>query len=116
MSGQYDISFVNVHKISNKCTPNQIMLYQVALSLFKIVNENQVPPSTTFVKLMNQVVCTSRQVLFKLHRTNQSKIGMNCSVNKLYHVSKLFVLDKLNWSYPRYKKHMKLQFLHFGNT
>ena len=116
MSDQYDISFVNVHKISNKCTPNQIMLYQVALSLFKIVNENQVPPSATFVKLMNQVVCTSRQVMFELHRTNQSKIGMNCNVNKLYHVSKLIVLDKLNWSYPRYKKHMKLQFLNFGNT
>ena len=67
-------------------------------------------------KLMNQVVCTSRQVMFELHRTNQSKIGMNCTVNKLYHISKLIVLDKLKYSYPLFKKHMKLQFLKFGNT
>ena len=65
---------------------------------------------------MDQLVCTSRQVMFEIFRTNQSKIGMNCPVNKSYHVSKLIVLDKLNYIFPLYKKHMKLQFLKFGKT
>ena len=81
------------------------MLYQIALGLYKIVNENVESPSKSFVKLNDQIVCT-----------NNGKIGMNCSVNKLYHLSKLIVLDKLNWSYPLFKKHMKIQFLKFGNT
>ena len=34
MSNEYNISFINVHKINNKCTPNQIMLYQISLSLY----------------------------------------------------------------------------------
>ena len=65
---------------------------------------------------MDQIVCTSRQVMFETHRANKSKIGMNSLENKLYHVSKLILMDKLNWSLPLYKKHMKLQFLKFGNT
>ena len=32
------------------------------------------------------------------HRSNKSKIGMNSLENKLYHVSKLIVMDKLNRS------------------
>ena len=116
MSNEYDISFINVHKINNKCTPNQIMLYQISLSLYKLVNESNMPSSTAFIKLMEQIVCTSRQVMFEMHRTNQSKIGMNAIENKLYHINKLIVMDKLNWSFTRFKKHMKLQFLKFGNT
>ena len=35
----FDISFENIHKIHNKCTPNQIMLYQTALNLHKVIND-----------------------------------------------------------------------------
>ena len=112
----YDVSFINIHKMFKKCTPDQIMLYQISLLLFRTVNETCHFPSSSFVKLMDQIVCTSRQVMFETHRANKSKIGMNSLENKLYHVSKLILMDKLNWSLPLYKKHMKLQFLKFGNT
>ena len=65
---------------------------------------------------MDNVVCTRRQVMFELHRNNRTKIGMNAIENKLYHINKLIVMDKLVWSYPLYKKQMKIQFLKFGNT
>ena len=54
--------------------------------------------------------------MFELFKTNKSKIGMNANENKLYHINKLIVMDKLNWIFPRFKKHKKIQFLTFGNT
>ena len=36
--------------------------------------------------------------------------------NKLYHLNKLILMDTLSWSFARFKKQMKLQFLIFGNT
>ena len=41
---------------------------------------------------------------------------MNATENKLHHISKLIVLEKLNYNYVYYKKHMKIQFLKFGLT
>ena len=113
-----DISFINLHKNNNKCTPAQITMYQLAFNLYKTVNENDnlLPPSTEFIRLLEQVIVTRRQVLFELFKTNKSKIGMNSNENKLYHINKLIVMDKLSWNFPRYKKHMKTQFLKFGNT
>ena len=54
--------------------------------------------------------------MFELCRNNKSKIGLNSNENKSYHVSKQIVLEKFNWNYSRFKKHMKIQFLKFGNT
>ena len=90
-------------------------MYQLAFNLYKTVNENDnlLPPSTEFIRLLEQVIVTRRQVLFELFKTNKS---MNSNENKLYHINKLIVMDKLSWNFPRYKKHMKTQFLKFGNT
>ena len=115
-NNQFDISFINLHKNNKKCTPAQITMYQLSLTLYKSINENSSSPSTELIRLLDQVVVSRRQVMFELFRTNRSKIGMNAKENKLYHISKLIVMDKLNWSFPRFKKHMKLQFLKFGNT
>ena len=115
---QCDISFLNLHKNNNKCTPAQITMYHLSLNLYRTLNENVTvnSPSTELIRLLEQVVITRRQVMFELFKTNKSKIGMNANENKLYHINKLIVMDKLNWSLPRFKKHMKIQFLTFGNT
>ena len=75
------------------------MMYQIAINLDKTVNENRSIPSTELIRLLEQVVCTRRQVMFELFKSNQSKIGMNANENKLYHINKIIVLDKLNWSF-----------------
>ena len=92
------------------------MMYQIALNLFKTLNENSVTISTELARVLHQVVCTRRQIMFEIHKTNRSKIGMNANKNNLSHISKLIVMDKLSWSFVLFKKHMKIQFLKFGNT
>ena len=78
-------------------------MYQLAINLYKTVNENDnlLPPSTEFIRLLEQVIVTRRQVLFELFKTNKSKIGMNSNENMLYHINKLIVMDKLSWNFPR---------------
>ena len=111
-----DVSFINLHKQSKKCTPDQIMMYQLSLNAYNTINENLESPSTELVRLLDQVICSRRQTLFEVFRNNRFKIGMSSNVNKFYHIGRQIVLDKFAWSYPRFKKHMKLQFLKFGNT
>ena len=81
-----DISFVNLHKNNKKCTPAQIMLYQLAINLFKMVNLNlnTISPTNELIRLLDQVVITRRQVMFEIYRINRDKIGMNAIENKLY--------------------------------
>ena len=116
MQNPCDISFTNIHKSSNKCTPNQITQYQMAINLYAIVNENSIVPSTELARLLDQVNCTSRQVLFETHLSNNCRIGLNAIENKFYPLNKLIVMDKLSWSFTLFKKHMKIQFLKNGNT
>ena len=62
MFGNNLIAFEKVHEIYCKSTPSQIMLYQAALNLHKILQSVQ-NDEITFenVMVLNQLVCTSRQ-------------------------------------------------------
>ena len=110
----YDLSFDNVHKISKKCTPKQIMMYQISLNLHKVLNSPLL--TTEIITVFEQSVFTPRQVNFEIFRTNQTKIGLNTVANKFYHITKLIGLDKINLDFVHYKKIMKLQFLKYGKT
>ena len=112
----YDISFDNIHKANNKCTPKQIMYYQIALKLHKVLNEHDNVLSFEQVTVMDQIICTRRQLKFQIFKSNNNKIGMNTTANKLYHVSNLIGLDMLNLEYVHFKKLAKIQFLKNGNT
>ena len=112
----FEISFVNIHKNSNKCTPNQIMLYQIALNLHKLINDLDDPLNFDQIELLEQIVCTRRQLRFEIHKNNNVKIGMNTVANKLYHVSNLIGLDMLNLGFVHFKKLAKIQFLKNGKT
>ena len=101
---------------SQKCTPKQIMLYKVAISLHKTFNEIDPHLKTETIRLFEQIICSRRQINFELFRNNVYKIGMNTSANKFYHISKLIGLDKLNLTFVHYKKLMKIQFLKNGKT
>ena len=110
----YDVSFENIHKISKKCTPKQITLYQLSLKLYKVLNDPIIKTET--ILLMEQSVFTRRQINFEIIRVNNNKIGMNSLANKFYHINKLIGLDKFNLSFVHYKKIMKIQFLTYGKT
>ena len=80
------------------------------------MNQIEQPIATEQIRVLEQMVCTSRQVFFETFRCNKYKIGMNANENKLYHISKQIVLEKLDYSFVHFKKEMKVQFLKFGTT
>ena len=110
MTDNYDVCFVNLHKTHKKCTPNQVMLYQIALKLHKLLNDHANVLSFEHVTVMNQIICTRRQIKFQVMRKFNTKIGMNTTANKLYHLSNLIGLDLLNLNFVHYKKIIKIQF------
>ena len=116
MNGNCDVSFENLHKNNKKSTPKQMMLYQIALKLHKILNDTESHISTETISVFDQVICTRRQLNFETFKNNNYKIGLNTTGNKLYHVNKLIGLDKFNLNYVHFKKIMKIQFLKYGKT
>ena len=112
----FDVSFEDIHKIHRKCTPKQIMLYQQAIQLHKAINQVDFPQSLEHVTIVEQTVCTSRQLKFKTFKNNTRKIGMNMTANKLYCISNQIGFDLLNLSFVHYKKIIKIQFLKYGKT
>ena len=113
---KFDVSFDNVHKISGKSTPKQLMKYQIALSLHKMVNI--IPDQLSFdqVMLMDQTICTSRQLKYQVMRKFKKKIGMNIPANKFYHINNEISFDMLNHSFVHFKKLCKIQYLKYGKT
>ena len=111
-----DISFETVHSVSKKSTPKQIMLYQVALKLHKLIQELNEKCTFEHVTILSNVICTSRQTTFEILKDNHSKIGLNTTANKLYHINKKISLLALGHTFVHFKKLMKIQFLKNGKT
>ena len=112
----FDVSFINIHKNCKKCTPEQIMLFNHATQLHKIVNNDDFPSTIEHTMITDQIICTGRQLRFKLFKNNATKIGMNTSANKMYCISDKISFDMLNLKFVHFKKLAKIQFLKFGKT
>ena len=74
------------------------------------------PNCLEHVTMVEQTICTGRQLKFKIFRNNSRKIGMNMAANKCYCISDQIGFDLLNLSFVHYKKLMKIQFLKYGKT
>ena len=116
MHDGYEISFDNIHRTHKKCTPKQKMKYQIALKLNKLINEHDGVLSFEHVTVMDQIICTSRQINFQIYTNCNSKIGQNTSANKLYRLNNEIGLNMLNLHLTHYKKLVKIQFLKYGKT
>ena len=89
------ISFHDLRKINSKCSPNQIAMYQRSLTLYRAVNAEVI--TFEIVTVLNQMVCTRRQVKFEILRDIKSKIGLSTLANKLYPLNGKIGLDFLNF-------------------
>ena len=65
------------------------MHYQIAFKLHILINDHDNVLSFEHVTVMDQIVCTSRQINFQIMRKFNTKIGMNTTANKLYHLNNL---------------------------
>ena len=74
------------------------------------------PDCLEHVTIVDQTICTSRQLKFKVFRNNSLKIGMNMTANKFYCISDQIGLDLLNLGFVHHKKLKKIQFLKYGKT
>ena len=92
------------------------MLYQIALKLHKLLNEHDNVLSLEHVTVVDQIVCTSRQIKFQILRNFRTKIGMNTTAKKHYPINNMIGLDFLNLGFAHFKKLMKIQFLKYGKT
>ena len=116
MFNSSEISFEDVHKSCKKSTPKQITNYQMSLKLHKILNEQSFDCSLEYVRVIDQIVCPRRQILFRIFKTNNYRIGMNTTANKLFYLNDLITLDSISYGYVHFKKIMKVQFLKYGKT
>ena len=116
MTNCSEISFLRIHTMCGKCTPLQVMSYLSSIHLYKTIYEIYESCTTEHAALINNIICTGRQLKFEVIRNNRSKIGMNSSSNKFYHISKQIGLDSLNHGFIHFKKLMKIQFLKNGGT
>ena len=92
------------------------MIYQTSLNLNKIFTSDEHELNFEVITVMDQIILTSRQINFQILRNNKRKIGLNTTSNKLYHVSNLIALERLNLKFVHYIKISKIQFLKYGKT
>ena len=92
------------------------MYYQMSLKLYKTVNDQENELSFEQITLMDQTICTRRQLRFQVFKNCRSKIGMNTTANKIYYLNNLISFDMLNLGFVHFKKLSKIQFLKNGST
>ena len=70
------------------------MLYHQAIQLHKTINQPSFLNCFEHITIVNQTICTSRQLKFNSLRTNTCKIGMNMTANKFYCISNQIGFDQ----------------------
>ena len=104
-----DVSFVNLHAMYHRATPDQFMLYKNAISLFRLYNDRVY--TFEWAALNYNQILTSRQTKFISTKTNKRKVGINAIANRLSTLNNKIPLTWLNLSYVTYKLHCKKEFL-----
>ena len=107
----HNISFINLHKICERATPEMFMNYKLALCLYKLYNVEF--NSIEFVSLNNNQILTSRQVKFITIKINTFKVGINSLANRLHSINNSIPLNWLNLSMDTYKIPCKANFIKF---
>ena len=103
------ISFPTLHKLCDRATPDQMMIYKLVLSLYKLYNLNF--NSFEFIALNFNQIITSRQTNFITLKNNRIRVGINCLANRLYVLNGKIPLSWLNLSFVTYKVKCKEIFL-----
>ena len=106
---KHNISYLNLHSICNRATPNMFSDYKLALLLHKIYNF-QIPVEEWLHLNMNQYF-TSRQSHFMTNSDYTCVIGKNALCNRFNHLNGKIMLNQLNLSINQYKIECKKSFL-----
>ena len=105
-----EMSFVNLHKILKRATPDQYMKCKLSLCVYKLHNQTSCN-TLEFLRLNLNQIFTSRQVKFICSKGNIQQIGLNCLVNRFHILNNLIPLDWLSGSLNSFKIKCKELFL-----
>ena len=104
-----DVSFDNLHAMYHRATPEKVLLYKLALSLFKILNSEKY--TLEWASLICNQITTSRQTKFITGKAHLKRVGINALANRFYILNHTIPLDWLNLSYLSFKIKCKVYFL-----
>jgi hypothetical protein len=95
------ISYVNLHKMTNRATPSMYMKYKLSLLLYKTFNMQS--PISEWIELNFNQFFTSRQTNFMSNANNRHAIGSNALCNRFNHLNDLININHLNLNFNSYK-------------
>ena len=104
-----DISFINIHRIYKRATPEQFLLYKHALCLFKLMTSTNY--TIEWVALNFNQIITSRQTTFMALRANKRKVGLNAFTNRMFILNSRIPFTWFNMSLDTFKIHCKREFI-----
>ena len=104
-----DLSFVRIHEMCNRATPEKFLLYKHAISLFKLMNTST--HSLEWASLNFNIVLTSRQTNFIALKGNKRKAGLNALANRVFILNNRIPLVWFNMTINTFKVHCKSEFL-----
>ena len=108
-SHSIDVSFVNLHARYNRATPDNLMFYKHALSLFKLFNSTDY--TTEWAALNLNQINTSRQIHFVTGKSNLKRVGLNGIANQYHILNGKIPLNNFNKSLDSFKIFCKKKFL-----
>lgn len=106
------ISFQNLHRMTDRATPEMFSNYKLALLLFKTFNDKF--PLQEWTQLNFSIILTTRQSKFAINRINRLCVGNNAICNRLNVLNDKIPLTWLNKNYSLYKIECKKLFLSFN--
>ena len=104
-----DISFVNLHLLYKRATPEQFLMYRHALCIYKVLNSDVM--TREWLELNFNQVFTSRQTKFITLKTNNRKVGLNALANRAFILNNKIPLEWINMSLNTFKVYCKKEFL-----
>ena len=105
-----DISFINIHEMYIRATPDKYLKYKHALCLFKLMNSES-PHNLEWVALNFNQILTSRHTTFKINKHNNKRVGLNALANRFSILNDQIPLDWFNKSFDSYKIKCKEKFI-----
>ena len=107
-----EISFIDIHKMYERATPNDFLLYKHALALYRLFWSSDL--SMEFVALNFNSIVTTRQAHFVALSNNKRKVGLNALANRFRQLNNRIPFIQLNKGLDSYKVFCK-KFLLFFN-
>ena len=104
-----NISFLNLHSMAKRATPEKFRQYKLALQLYRTFNERI--PENDWLTLNFYQSYNSRQTMFNVRKCNHLMVGMNILNNRFHELNNLLPLDWFNLTINLFKLSCKKLFL-----